>query len=77
MARGQGGQAQGAEFDWHAELHFLDAMVRTKAMVVERGGGRCGERELMAGDVVGVGVRDERARLTATDVDGEAAFGQE
>ena len=36
-----------------------------------------GEGEFVAGDVVGVGVGDEGARLATADVDGELGAGQE
>ena len=62
----------GAEFERLAEGHFEDAVVAAEAMLIEPGGGGRGERELVAGDVVGVGVGDEGARLTTADVDARA-----
>jgi hypothetical protein len=52
-------------------------MATAEAMLVDPGGGRGGEGQLVAGDVVGVGVGDERAGLATADVDPELGAGQE
>ena len=77
MAGGERGEPQRAEFDRLAELHFAHPMARAEAMLVEAGGGGRGERELVSGDVVGVGVGDEGAGLATADVDRELGAGQE
>jgi hypothetical protein len=56
VAGGKRGEADAAEFERLAEGHLEDAVVTAEAMLVEPRSGRRGERELVAGDVVGVGV---------------------
>jgi hypothetical protein len=46
-------------------------------MTVKPGRGRRGQGQLVAGDVIGVRVRNEATRLAATDVDAELSAGQE
>ena len=46
-------------------------------MPVEPGRGGGGQGQLVAGDVVGVGVGDERPRLPTPDVDRQAGASQE
>ena len=77
MAGGERGEAQRAEVERLAEGHFEDAVVAAEAMLIEAGRGGRGEGELVAGDVVGVGVGDEGARLAAADVDRERGGGEE
>ena len=46
-------------------------------MAIEAGGAGRGESELVTGDVIGMRVRDEAARLAAADVDGQLSGGDE
>src|SRR3954468_17929788 len=72
-----GGQPQTGEFNRGAILHFEHAVPRAESVAVEASRGRGGKGQLMAGDVVGVRVRDEAAGLAAADVDTELGERQE
>ena len=77
MAGGERGELQVGEFERHAILHLFHAMIRAESMLIQTGSAWRGEREFMPRDMVDMGVRDEAARLAATDVDGKLSGGQE
>ena len=76
MPGGQRGQLQAAEFDRLAILHLQHAMPRPKPMSIKTGRARRGQGQFVPGDVIGVRVRNETARLTTADIDAHLGLSQ-
>ena len=71
------GQSQAGELQRRAVRHFQHAMLRAETMAIEAGRATRGERQLVAGDVVGVRVRHKAPRLPAAHIDAQLGGGQE